>query len=158
MFRKIRRTEREIGIDKACEILNNADYGVLSLIGDNGYPYGVPVNYAYVNGKLYFHSTSQESHKLDAIRQNNKVCFTVIAKHDVVLDELSTNYESVIVFGAAHIIDEPSEKTAAMGKMMSVLGRGTKYATEHGCGATAYVMVEITPEHISGKGRKNEFS
>ncbi len=154
MFRKIRRTEREIGIDKAIEILNNADYGVLSLIGDNGYPYGVPINYAYVDGKLYFHSTSQESHKLDAIRQNSKVCFTVIAKHDVVLDELSTNYASVIVFGTTRIIDETNEKAEAMRKMMSVLGRGTKYATEYGCGATAYVMVEITPKHITGKARK----
>ncbi len=153
MFRKIRRTEREIGIDKASEILCNADYGVLSVVGDNGYPYGVPINYAYVDGKIYFHSTSQESHKLDAIRRSNKVCFTVVAKHDIVLDELSTNYESAIVFGTARIINDPSEKAEAMGKMMSVLGRGTKYATEHGCGATAFVMVEISPEHISGKAR-----
>ncbi len=154
MFRKIRRAEREIGIDKANEILCNADYGVLSVIGDNGYPYGVPVNYAYVDGKLYFHSTSQESHKLDAIHNNSKVCLTVVSKYDIVLDEFSTNYESVIVFGIARIIDEPNEKAEAIGKMMSVLGRGTKYATEHGCGATAYVMVEITPKHITGKARK----
>ncbi len=154
MFRKMRRSEREIGTDKAIEILCKCDYGVLSVIGDSGYPYGVPINYAYVDGKLYFHSTSEESHKLDAIRQNSKVCFTVVAKHDIVLDELSTNYQSVVVFGRARIIDEPCERAAAMGKMMSVLGRGTKYAAEHGCGATAYVMVEITPEHISGKARR----
>ncbi len=154
MFREMRRCDRALPMNEAEEILKSADYGVLSVIGDYGYPYGVPINYAYVDGKLYFHSTSNESHKLDAIRQNSKVCFTVIAKHDVVLDELSTNYESVIVFGTARILYEPSEKAEAMSKMMSVLGRGTKYATEHGCGATAYVMVEITPIHITGKARK----
>ncbi len=154
MFREIRRKEREISADKAMEILKNSDYGILSVVGDNDYPYGVPINYAYADGKIYFHSTSRESHKLDAIRKNNKVCFTVISKSDIVLDELSTNYESVILFGIARIIDEEKEKSEAMGKMMGVLGRGTKYATEHKCGASAYVMVEIIPEHITGKARK----
>ncbi len=154
MFRKMRRCERQLSIDEAIEILSKVDYGVLSVIGDNGYPYGVPVNYAYVDGKLYFHSTSQDSHKLDAIRQNNKVCFTVVSKHDILLEKLSTNYESVVLFGTARIIDEPSEKAQAIGKMMGVLGHGTKYAADHGCTATAYVMVEITPEHITGKGRR----
>ncbi len=45
-----------------------------------------------------------------------------------------------------------------IGRMMGVLGKGTEYATEHACGDSAYVMVEIIPEHISGKVRKNEFN
>lgn len=153
MFRKMRRCERQLSIDETIKILNKGDNGVLSVLGNNGYPYGVPINYAYVDGKIYFHSTSQESHKIEAIKQNNKVCFTVVAKHNIVLDELSTNYESVIVFGTACILDEPTEKAETMGKMMGVLGRGTQYVTEHGCGATSFVMVEITPEHITGKAR-----
>ncbi len=154
MFREIRRKDRELPINEAEEILKSTDYGVLSLIGDNGYPYGVPLNYAYADGKLYFHSTSKESHKLDAIGKNDKVCFTVVAKHDIVLDALSTSYESVIVFGKARILIDSAEKAEAMGKMMSVLGRGTKYETEYACGDISYVMVEITPEHISSKARR----
>ncbi len=154
MFREMRRKDRELSWGEAEEILKSVGYGVLSVIGDNGYPYGVPLNYAYVDGKLYFHSTAQESHKLDAIKRNNKICFTVIAKHDIVLDELSTNYESVIVFGKARILTDSAEKAEAMGKMMSVLGRGTKYETEYACGDISYVMVEITPEHISVKARR----
>lgn len=154
MFREMRRKDRLLTEKDEKWILSKCDYGILSVVGDNGYPYGVPINYAYVDGKLYFHSTSQESHKLDAIRQNNKVCFTVVAKHDIVLDELSTNYESIIVFGTARILDEPSDMAEAMAKMMSVLGRGTEYANSHNCGATNYVMVEIAPEHITGKARR----
>ncbi len=154
MFREMRRRDRQLHIDTVKEILKSSNFGVLSVLGDNGYPYGVPINYAYVDGKLYFHSTSHVSHKLDSIKQNNKVCFTVTARHEIVLDELSANYESVIVFGRAEIISAPSEKAEAMRKMMGVLGRGTKYAEEYACGENAYVMVEITPEYISGKARK----
>ncbi len=154
MFREMRRHDRQLQMEEADAILKRETHGVLSVIGENGYPYGVPLNYACVDGRLYFHSTSQESHKLDAIRQHNRVCFTVVAKHEVVLEELSTSYESVIVFGTARILDKPDEKTEAMERMMSVLGRGTKYAKEYTCGDHAYVMVEITPEHISGKARK----
>ncbi len=154
MFRSMRRTERQLSAEEAAEILQNTDFGVLSLSGDRGYPYGVPVNYAYVGGKLYFHSTDRQSHKLDALRRDNKVCFTVVSKHEVVLEELSTAYESVVLFGTARILDASAEKAEAMRQMMAVLGKGTKYAIKHGCGSSSYVMVEITPEHITGKARR----
>ncbi len=88
------------------------------------------------------------------IEKNDKVCFTVVAKHDIVLDALSTSYESVVAFGKARILKGSAKKAEAMKKMMCVLGRGTKYATEYACGDSSYVMVEITPEHISGKARR----
>lgn len=153
MFRTMRRKDRLLTEKESIKILIKSNYGVLSLFGEE-YPYGVPVNYAYVDGKLYFHSTSQESHKLDCIKNNNKVCFTVVSNHDVVLDQLSTNYESVILFGIARIIDKSPEKEEALHKMMHVLARNTKYEHYHGCSSDDYVMVEITPEHVSGKARK----
>ncbi len=155
MFTEMRRKDRQLTNEEAFAILQKCNYGILSVLGEHGYPYGVPINYAYADGKIYFHSTSQESHKLDAIRENNKVCFTAVSEHDIVLDELSTNYESVIVFGTARILDEPSDRVQAMANMMSVLGRGTEYANSYHCGATNYVMVEIAPEHITGKARRS---
>lgn len=154
MFRKIRRKDRQISAERTHEILSSENYGVLSVSGDDGYPYGVPINYAYVDGKLYFHSTCRQSHKLDAIQKSPKVCFTVVSRHDIALEELSTDYESVVLFGTARILEEPSEKADAMKKMMNILGKGTKYATDYICGDNNYVMVEINPEHITGKARK----
>lgn len=153
MFREMRRVDRRLSMNDWELLLSNCSHGILSVIGENGYPYGVSVNYAFADGKIYFHSTSRESHKLDAIRQNSKACFTVVDTHDIVLEELSTNYASVVIFGTACIIDDPDERTKAMAKMMSVLGRDTEYATSYHCDASAYVMVEITPDHISGKAR-----
>ncbi len=150
----MRRNDRQLTALETEEILNRCDYGVLSVIGENGYPYGIPVNYACADGKLYFHSTSRKSHKLDAIRKNSSVCFTVVEQHEIALDALSTDYASVIVFGCARILDEPDDKARAMASMMRVLGRGTVYAEAYDCGESAYVMVEITPEHMTGKARR----
>ena len=64
IFRKMRRSEKATDIAKAEELLRSKDFGVLSVCGDDGYPYGVPINYVYDEGKIYFHSTSAEATKL----------------------------------------------------------------------------------------------
>lgn len=151
MFRKIRRQDRALTDAEAAAILADADWGVLSVLGDDGYPYGVPVNYAYVDGKIYFHSTEHDSHKLDAIRQHSKVCFTVVAKHELVMQEYSTNYASAVVFGTARVLDDAAASAAAMQKLVSTLSAG---AVLPPCTASGYVMVEIAPAHITGKARR----
>ena len=78
MFREITRKKQSLSHDKIVEILKTEKRGVLSVIGDNGYPYGVPINYWYneENGKLYFHS-GKAGHKVDAMAMNEKVSFCV---------------------------------------------------------------------------------
>lgn len=156
MFRDMRKKERELPTEAAKELLQNQTYGILSVSGDDGYPYGVPVNYGFTDDKIYIHSTSAESHKLDGIRRNPKVCFTVVARHDLLLEKLSTDFASTIVFGTARILTEPAEKNAAIHKMM--LGLAPDYAAQaksHCTGDSAYVMLEITPQQISGKARRH---
>ena len=80
--------------------MNKSKSGVLAVVGDDGYPYAVPLNYIYLNNKIYFHS-AKEGHKVDAIAINNKVSFCVVAKDDVVPEELTTYFKSVIIFGKA---------------------------------------------------------
>lgn len=156
MFRETRRKDRVLTAEEAEALLREQDHGILCVSGDGGYPYGVPVNYGYAGGKIYIHSTAQSSHKLDGIRRNDKVSFTVVGQHDVVPEALSTNYSSVIVFGRARIITDGPELPSALLRMMSGLAPDmAEKAAEH-CrrAAGAMVMLEIAPEHISGKARK----
>ena len=76
-FRPMRRFKQQLPEDECSAILNTAYRGFLSVIGDNGYPYTVPINYVYVDGILYFHCAA-EGHKLDALCVCDKACFTVI--------------------------------------------------------------------------------
>ena len=78
MFREVARKNQRLEIPQIVKILNNEKRGVLSVHGENGYPYGLPINYWYneENGYIYFHSGTK-GHKTDAINADNKVSFCV---------------------------------------------------------------------------------
>ena len=81
-FREMRRKRQQLSEEESIGILQKATAGTLALLGDNGYPYAVPISYVYANGKLYFHN-SLSGHKVDAIRNCDKASFCVIDKDDV---------------------------------------------------------------------------
>ncbi len=98
---EIRRKDRAVDENAALEILKSGSFGVLSTIGADGYPYGVPVNYAYDDGKIYFHCAKNVGHKQDNLRFSGKVSFTVVTKSGVISEKFTTGYESAIAFGYA---------------------------------------------------------
>ena len=154
MFREMRRKDREISINDAREILTKASYGVLSTISENGYPYGVPVNFVFYNGYIYFHS-AKEGHKIDNIQNNSKVSFCLVGSEEVLPDQFTTDYESAVIFGEANEVYNV-EKGEAMLEIIKkyfpeFMEKGKKYikALES---KTSVVRVEI--KYLSGKSRK----
>ena len=111
-FRPMRRIRQQLCDAEAVGILERATSGTLALLGDNGYPYAVPISYVYDDGKLYFHS-ALSGHKVDAIRRCEKASFCVIAQDDVIPEKYTTEFRSVIAFGRIHIIEDEEEKLAA---------------------------------------------
>ena len=77
-FRKMRRFRQELSKPECDAILATATSGTLALLGDNEYPYAVPISHVYADGKLYFHS-AKAGHKVDAIKNHDKASFCVIA-------------------------------------------------------------------------------
>ena len=107
-FRPMRRKRQELPQEECEKILNHATAGVLSVLGDGGYPYGVPLSYAYKDGKIYFHS-AVEGHKIDALNNEKKCSFTVIAQDKIHPDEYTTYFRSVIAFGRIHRLEGREE-------------------------------------------------
>ena len=105
MFKEIRRKDREIFSEDIEETLINGEYGTLSTISDNGYPYIVPLNYIYYDKSIYFHC-AKDGHKLENIKKNNKVCFCVVTDTQVLPSKFSTKYKSCIAFGTASEVTE----------------------------------------------------
>ena len=88
-------------------MLASAQRGILAVHGENGYPYGLPVNYVFLDGKIYFHC-ARAGHKLDAVRADDKVCFTVLSEPVKHPGEWWNCFTSVICFGRiAEVADEP---------------------------------------------------
>ncbi|MBR2193106.1 MAG: NimIJ family nitroimidazole resistance protein [Bacteroidaceae bacterium] len=111
-FRPMRRIRQQLSDEESISILEKATSGTLALLGDNGYPYAVPISYVYSEGKLFFHS-ALSGHKIDAIRNCDKASFCVIEQDEVKPEKYTTFFRSVIAFGRIHIIEDEAEILAA---------------------------------------------
>ena len=152
----MRRTRQVLDETTCLKILNARDWGTLAVLGDEGYPYAVPLNYVLCDGHLYFHC-AREGHKLDAIRACDKVSFCVVDRDEVIPETYSTHYTSVIVFGRAHIVTDDAEKRRAIEVLTEKLApnqteQARKHAVESDWNALAMLRVDI--EHMSGKCAK----
>ena len=153
-FRKMRRFKQQLPSKDCISVLNNNTSGVLSVIGDEGYPYGVPLSYVYYNGKLYFHS-AVSGHKIDAIRNEKKVSFCVIDQDDVHPSEFTTYYRSVIAFGKARIIDVNEKKLEALDLLSDKYSQGKGDRDKEIInGINRLVIIEMEIEHLTGKCAK----
>lgn len=152
MFRPMRRFKQQLGRERCEEILRKGSYGVLAVLGDEGYPYTVPLNYHYCDGKLLFHCAAS-GHKLDAVRACDKVSFCVVDKDELVGEKLTTFFRSVIVFGRVRVIEDTEEKRAAV----TALSRHyfpdmeEKIQKEASGALKNLCMLELSVEHMSGK-------
>ena len=153
VFREMRRKKQVLSQKEVEGILHKGTSGVLALLGDNDYPYAVPISYVYDNGKVYFHS-AKSGHKIDAIQRTAKASFCVIDKDLVVPEEYTTYFRSVIAFGKIRVIEDDREKRAAIEKL------AIKYAPEDTAanrddaisrGGNLICMLEMKIDHITGK-------
>ena len=151
MFRNMRRKNQQLSDEEAKQILASGQTAVLALHGDDGYPYAVPLNYVYADGKIYVHC-AKAGHKLDAIRRDPKLSLVVIERDDVVPEELATYYRSVIVFGHARILEDDEEKRHAA-ELIGLHYYNVPEAVHKEIEATwnALVRIEITIDHMTGK-------
>lgn len=116
MFRELRRSKQLLSQEETTAVLRRGGFGVLALMGDDSYPYAVPISYVYDGGRLYFHC-AKSGHKLDAIQRSKKVSFCVIDQDQIVPEKYTTYFRSVIAFGRIHILEDESEKRMAIEKL-----------------------------------------
>ena len=151
MFRKMRRIGQEIPKEECEEILTNEPRGVLALLGDDDYPYAIPMSHVYVDGKIYFHG-AQEGHKNDAVKRYQKVSYCVMDKGVKAEDSWWYTFKSVIVFGRIKTLtdrDEKIEKLTHLGDKFFPTHEETVDEINRLLDRTE--VFEITIEHMSGK-------
>jgi nitroimidazol reductase NimA-like FMN-containing flavoprotein (pyridoxamine 5'-phosphate oxidase superfamily) len=152
MFREMRRSEKQLTKSEAEAILSRCTNGTLAVHGDDGYPYAVPVSYAYADGKIYFHG-ALAGHKADAIERNDKVSFCVTAEDDIKPESFNTWYNSVVAFGRARLLRDDAEKQHCLecliGKYSAAYhDQGQEYIKKAWAKTAAF---EIRVEHMTGK-------
>lgn len=153
MFREMRRIKQQISEDACKNVLINAPRGVLSMIGDDGYPYGIPLTYWYCeeNGHIYFHGAG-EGHKMDAIKACDKVSFCVMDEGYRKEGEWSLNINSVVIFGRIRVVENNDEKVRACATMCKKFTDDKEYMErEFRTAFDRVTVLELIPEHITGK-------
>lgn len=151
MFRKMRRFKQQISQQECIDVLTKAPRGVLTVHGEDGYPYAFPMNYIYLNGKIYFHC-GKTGHKLDALAANNKVSFCVMDEGYRKTGEWALNINSIVIFGRIHKIDAVSE-TEEISRRLGLKYFPTPESVEEEIRkAIAHVQIlELTIDHMTGK-------
>lgn len=115
MFRTMRRKGQQLPEDECRRILRECRTGVLAVLGDDGYPYTIPLNYFYEGESIYFHC-AREGHKIDAVQKDAHASFCVIEKDEVKPERLATDFRSVVSFGRIAIVADDKEKMDALEK------------------------------------------
>ena len=153
-MRELRRKDRAITNDEAVAILNKAEYGVLSTITPDGKPYGVPLNFCYLDHSIYFHCAI-EGQKIDNIEKNKSVSFCTVGNTEIMPDKFGTKYESVIVSGQI-------EEVFNVNKQIALEGLLKKYSSNYFNKGLEYIetlkektrVFKIYIIHLSGKARR----
>ena len=153
MFPAMRRKKQLLSQEETTAVLARGSSGVLALAGEDGYPYAVPLSYVYDGGSLYFHC-ARSGHKLDAIRRCEKASFCVIDQDQIIPEEYTSYFRSVIAFGRVRILEDEGEKRAAIEKL------ALKYAPDSTVEDRKQViqkeweplcMLEMELDHVTGK-------
>ena len=153
MFRKMLRPKQQLQETECIEILKNEPRGILSVLGDDGYPYGLPMNYWYdpEDGKLYFHC-GKIGHKLDALNKHSKVSFCVLDQGTRQEDDWALTFRSVIVFGRIEILaDFEAAMTATRNLSLQFTGDEAYIEKEIALYGKNTLCFRLVPEHITGK-------
>jgi len=153
MFRKMLRSKQQLPGAECIEILKQEPRGVLSMLGDDDYPYGIPMDHWYceADGKLYFHC-GKRGHKLDALRRHDKVSFCVYDAGYRREGEWALNIRSVVVFGRIRIVEDP-ERIIDITRQLSYKYTQDADYIEHEISrsAQATLLLELIIDHMTGK-------
>lgn len=153
MFRKMRRFKQALSEAECIAILKQEKRATLAVYGEDGYPYALPINYVYDEGDgcIYIHC-AKAGHKLDAIRANDKVCFTVWQEGEQDPGEWWYHMRSVVCFGRAEIMAEGDVKLAKATEFGAKYSPTQEYLDQEL--ASAYHRLEmicIHIDHMTGK-------
>ena len=153
MFRKMLRSRQQLPEEECIDILRREPRGVLSVLGDDGYPYGMPLNHYYceADGKIYFHG-GKSGHRIDAVKRHRKASFCVYDQGYRREGEWFLHIRSVIVFGRIEIVEDPV-KTVEISRLLSYKFTADEAYIEEEIqrAGPRTLLLALTPEHMTGK-------
>jgi len=133
-------------------VLKDAAYIELAMADKSGIPYCVPLSYGFDDGHIYIHGAA-EGRKIETLKTNPNIAFNVVAEAELVRSDVpsdnSVRYRSVSGSGTAHILEDISEKRAALQALMHHYDGPTSPMPDEILAATMVVRIDIS--EMTGK-------
>ncbi len=153
MFRELIRKNKQLSHDDCIKLLKSEKRGVLSVIGDDDYPYGMPMNHFYneEDGMIYFHC-GKIGHRIDSLKKHDKVSFCIYDEGFRMENEWALNIKSVIVFGKIEIIDDINQIIDITTDLSYKFTQDEEYIRkEINTYGKATLLLKLVPDHVCGK-------
>ena len=152
MYRKMRRIKQQISREECIQILKEEPRGVLSMLGDDGYPYGIPLSHWYCeeDGKIYFHG-AKTGHKIDAVSNCDKVSFCVYNAGYRKEGDWALNISSVVVFGRIRLVKDEDKARWIATNLCRKFTDDEEYLQREMKALPRVQCLELIPEHMTGK-------
>ena len=151
MERKMRRFRQQLAVEDAVKILNGCTNGVLSLVDTDGEAFGVPISYVYDGcNRLYLHSASS-GRKIDCVKADSRCSFCVVSQDNIVPEEFTTYFRSVIVAGKIKILTDIEEIRQGLVMLSDKYCPGIDPAKEIDKFINAVKVLRIDIDSITGK-------
>ena len=153
MFRELKRKNKQVPHEECIRLLKKELRGVLSVLGDDGYPYGSPMNYWYneEDGCIYFHS-ARVGHRPEALKKHDKVSFCVCDEGYHEEGDWALTITSVIVFGKIELITDVDTVVDICTRLSYKYTQDEEFINgELKMFSRGTLLMKMTPEHICGK-------
>ena len=110
----IRRQDRCMDEERSRQLLLECEYTILSMVDNDGMPYGIPVNFVFERpGHLYIHC-APEGRKLQCLAHHPQVSMCMVGYTHVLASQFTSEYESVVLTGTARTTLSEEEKKHAL--------------------------------------------
>lgn len=147
----MRRFRQQLPDEEAKKILCESTNGVLCVMDFNKRPYGVPMSFIYDGGKFIYFHCALSGRKIDCIKHNPNVCFTIIDKDEIHPEEFTTYFRSVIVEGKISILTEKQKMIEALRLLSSKYSPGVNCDSEIENGINRVLILKLEIDSVTGK-------
>ena len=156
-MKPMRRIDRQRDETFARELLHRCEYAVLSTVNPDGSPYCIPISPVLVENTIYFHC-ALEGQKVENILNNARVCLACVDKTHLVPEHFTTEYQSAVVTGEAHMVDSEAEKRFALRKLCEKYTPNHMHLVEQNIDKSIHRtgICAIVIDSITGKEKKRK--
>ena len=152
----MRRADTEMSDQDTKALLERGFVGRLATIGENGWPYVIPILYVVMDNEIWFHHTMAKGRLTDNLAFSQRVCFEVDEPYEVFRSgatacATSLACQSAVVFGRMREMKDEELKRRVFDLFMQKYASQLGDIPEYGPTFAKTALYAMTMSVVTGK-------